>query len=187
MPEVQEPVTGLAAEALAEVTPAPTGRLWRLQRIERSVVEAKLALGEAEATMRSVHAGLALEPMPGDAMPAADTLVVVAPEAFPEVRQARFFDVTEIYRSLPLALVPRVAMVAALMLTGWWIAVGIQAVLGTQRFQETLASLGMIAARPAAPPALAAVVLMAGAPVPVAPATVRPPPSGWRIGRTRPG
>jgi len=163
MPDVQEPVTRLDVESIAEVTQVSTGRLLRLQRIERSVVEAKLALGEAEATMRQVRAGLALEQMPGLADAAAVTGGPVASEAGPEVRHSCFFDTTELYRSLPLTLVPRVAMVTTLLLTGWWIAFGLQAVLGNQRFHDTLMALGVIAARPAPPPALAVAAIVTAA------------------------
>lgn len=175
IPEVQEPVKRLEAEAVAEVTlgarPAwtqgstliPSDRLSRLQRIERSIIDARVQLGEAEVTLRSVHAGLALEPMPLTGTATAGAEAAGAPEMSPP----RLFDPSELYRSLALALVPRVAMAAALLLTGWWLAFGLQAVLGSQRFREAVASLAVTNARPAAPPALAAAAVVTAAPAPL--------------------
>ena len=48
---VLELVTGLDGGSVVEDAPVTDGRLSRLLRIERSVAEAKLALGEAEAAM----------------------------------------------------------------------------------------------------------------------------------------
>ncbi len=176
IPEVQEPVTRLEVEAVAEVTPGsrpawtqgatpePSGRLSRLQRIERSIIDARVQLGEAEVTLRSVHAGLALEPMPTPVTLSTTPTGRAEVPGVPEPLPPRFFDPTELYRSLPLALVPRVAMATALLLTGWWLAFGLQAVLGSQRFHGAVASLAVTTGRPASPPALATAAVVTAAP-----------------------
>ena len=153
VPPVLELVMGLDGGSVVEDAPVTDGRLSRLLRIERSVAEAKLALGEAEAAMLSVHAGLALEPM---------AIAIAAPDVPAEKADAgsvsrKFFDPAELYRNLPLARVPRIFIVAALVLIGWCLAFVLQAAVGSHRFNDAAVSIGLIAARPSVlPPAIGA-------------------------------
>lgn len=119
------------APTVAEV-PATGGRLLRLQVLERSVVDAKHALGEAEDAMRSVHAGLALEPLAEEAAALAAAAVATEPAgtATEELPPSRIFDPAEMYRSLPLDQVPLLFQALAMVLIGWCMAYGLRAVAG---------------------------------------------------------
>ena len=126
------PVEGVAVLSAQDASVSTSGRLLRLHVLERSVVEAKHALGEAEDAMRSVHAGLALEPL---ATEIADT--GTSAEAEPatglveDMPPSRIFDPAEMYRSLPLDQVPFLFQALALILAGWCLAHGLRAVVRT--------------------------------------------------------
>jgi len=179
MPSFLAPAPTFDVEAAAGDDRAKGGRLLRLDQIEQSVARAKVALGEAERAMRSVRAGLALEPMPLAVVPPALVQPELAMGGVPTHQMSvggnggpghsSFYDPADLYRCLPWTLVPRVAMGVALVLLGWSLAFGLKVILGSQRFHDLLASVGSIAVQ-ATPPGSTELAVAAVAAVAVDPA-----------------
>lgn len=130
---------------LTSISAFGSGRLATARRAERTHRKAKRVLAQAEASMRSVAAGLALDqstmPPPHPAPP------LPAPTHTPR----RIFDPTAFLRRLSLDLVPLYAQAAALVLLSWGVASTILAVLDP-------AISNAIVTKVKGPPATAAVV-----------------------------
>jgi spore germination cell wall hydrolase CwlJ-like protein len=102
-----------------------TGRLGQINIIEKSVTQAKRAIGEAEVALQSVHAGLALEPMPDLIVSIATGTKQVAPhENGPDDWSWRTTEPAGLPAWLSWSHVPRAVQAAGLILLGWCVAMG---------------------------------------------------------------
>ena len=117
--------------------PGVTDRLGQLDVLEKSVRDAKRALGAAEAAMQSVHSGLALEPMP---VPPTPPRAIEPPPLPWELPPTPVFDRAQHFRRLVWAQVPLGVQAAALLLAGWCMAFFVMQLAGKHRTDRMMAA-----------------------------------------------
>ena len=161
--------------AAGDVTRELDQRLMRIDEIEWSVDQARLALIEAQDALVSVYAGLAIEPPAEPYRPDADA--ALTPVVRPPARAPEEPDPRQLLRGIGLSRVPVAMQGLALVVLGWCLAYGLPHIVGPERAREVvghtrdvLTSLGSragsiaaYAARlPARHPRMADVEVMAG-------------------------